>query len=82
MVILVLVTTVVCWLPLTVFWIQKYSKPSPYEEGTNNQFLRKENKSIFYFIAQFLVFLYSAIQPVIYFITGTKLRYVGLDYVK
>ena len=74
MVITVLTTTIVCWLPLVVTWIEKYAPRTFYNDGT--QFDRTENRSTLNFVCHALVFLYSALQPPIYFATGTKLRKV------
>ena len=73
MVITVLTTTIVCWLPLVIYWIKKYA-PSSYNSEPGEQFLRTENRSTMNFVCHALVFLYSALQPPIYFATGTKLR--------
>ena len=72
MVITVLTTTIVCWLPIVIYWIEKYAPRSFYNDGS--QFDRAENRSTLNFVCHALVFLYSALQPPIYFSTGTKLR--------
>ena len=72
MVITVLTATIVCWLPLVIDWIRKYAPHTNSPDGS--QFGRTENKSTFNFVCHALVFLYSALQPPIYFLTGTKLR--------
>ena len=75
MVILVLSTTVICWSPLAVFWLQKYiPEYKEYKEGSG--FLRTENKSVFFFVSECMAFVYSCVQPAIFFLTGTKLRFV------
>ena len=66
-------------LPLVSYWVDKYAPsydPENPDYGSNLQFLRKENRSDWYFAGECLAFVYSAIQPVIYFLTGTKLRQV------
>ena len=72
MVITVLTTTIVCWLPLVIDWIEKYLPQEYSPDGS--QFVRTENKTTENFVCHALVFLYSALQPPIYFATGTKLR--------
>ena len=64
-------------LPPVSYWVHKYAQPYKEDGYSNNlQFLRKENRSDWYFAGECLAFVYSAIQPVIYFLTGTKLRQV------
>ena len=72
MVITVLTTTIVCWLPLVIDWIEKYVPQTYAPDGS--QFVRTENKTTENFVCHALVFLYCALQPPIYFATGTKLR--------
>lgn len=72
MVITVLSTTIVCWLPMVIDWIEKYAPETYHPDGS--QFVRTENKDTLNFVCHTLVFLYSALQPPIYFATGTKLR--------
>ena len=76
MVILVLVTTIICWLPLVTYWIQRYEPASQEPYTDNSLFMRTEARSTWFFWGEFLVFVYSALQPCIYFLTGTKLRKV------
>ena len=64
-------------LPLVSYWVHKYAPSYQGDDYSSNlQFLRKENRSDWYFAGECLAFVYSAIQPAIYFLTGTKLRKV------
>ena len=65
-----------CRLPLVIYWINKYEPSAQGEYLDNSLFLRIEARSTWFFWGEFLVFVYSAIQPAIYFLTGTKLRKV------
>ena len=75
MVFVVIITTLICWLPITSYWIIKYSTPT--YQGP--QFAIKDGRILephrsLRYIGQTLIFVHSALQPLIYFLTGTKLR--------
>jgi len=77
MVMTVLVTTMVCWLPMSIYWIIKYLpvKP-PRPELIPNPNVEKPFGSSegFRYIAESCIFFHCAIQPIIYFLSGSNLR--------
>ena len=77
MVIIVLITTMVCWLPITIYWIIKYLPKSPPRPALfQNAQIKKPfgSSDVFRYIGETCIFLHCAIQPIIYFLTGTRLR--------
>ena len=73
MVITVLFTTVICWAPITTYWFIKYlpKDQRSHEVQTHPKFGYSDE---FRYIGETFIFLHCAIQPIIYFLTGSKLR--------
>ena len=79
MVITVLITTMVSWLPITIYWIIKYlpmepARPEIIPADTVNTKRPFGTSDGFRYIGETCIFLHCAIQPIIYFGTGTRLR--------
>ena len=79
MVMTVLLTTMICWLPITIFWFFKYlpkewtdQRPSLFQHNNvEKPFVYSDE---FKYIGETCIFLHCAIQPILYIGFSTRLK--------
>merc|ERR1719266_1972861 len=74
MVTIVLTSTIICWAPITVYWIIIYTHEKDPNSSIN---LARGHKHVFSelrYVGETFIFIHAAIQPAIYFLSGSKLR--------